>query len=208
MTRTPRDSFNNNAADHGDRPALPCPDAPALLLIDIQKKYCDPAGHRGTAETAAVARKIASIVPAFRAAGLPLYPVYAHRSYDAPDIDFYEFIPAPHDTVIRKDADSAFKGSKINTILRRDGCRTLLVCGFNLNACVFDTVCDALDAGYAVWLLRDLTGNDRRNPQEREAHYLERMTKMGVHVTDAATALAHLPRGSAPRRRHLLTPDD
>ena len=52
----------------------------ALLVIDVQKEFCDPAGRRGNGETEEISGRIQSIVPAFRKAGVPVYAVYFSRN--------------------------------------------------------------------------------------------------------------------------------
>lgn len=153
----------------------------ALLVIDVQREYADPAQGRGNRETRQVTRRINSLIPAFRAAGLPAYVVYFSDFEKKPeDIDFYMFRPNPEDKLIAKDHDSAFKGSNIDKILKSDKRKTLLTCGFNLNACVFKTVMDARDHGFDVVLLRDLTGNDNENDRSQTQERLAEMQKRGV----------------------------
>ncbi len=153
----------------------------ALLVIDVQKEYADPAQGRGNRETRQVTRRINSLIPAFRAAGLPAYVVYFSDYEKKPEeIDFYIFRPNPEDKLIAKDEDSAFRGSDIKKILKGDKRKTLLTCGFNLNACVFKTVMDARDNGFNVVLLRDLTGNDNENDRSQTESRLEQMRARGV----------------------------
>jgi nicotinamidase-related amidase len=153
----------------------------ALLVIDVQKEFADPAQGRGNRETEQVTHRINSLIPAFRAAGLPAYVVYFSDFERKPeDIDFYIFRPIPEDKLIAKDHDSAFRGSEIKKILKADKRKTLITCGFNLNACVFKTVMDARDHGFEVVLLRDLTGNDNDNDRSKTEEHLEKMKKRGV----------------------------
>lgn len=162
----------------------------ALLLIDVQKEFADPAQERGNHETRQVSRRINSLIPAFRAAGLPAYVVYFDEDNRKPeDIDFYLFRPSAGDKLIAKDDDSAFRGSDIKSILRRDKRKTLLACGFNLNACVYKTVMDARSNGFNVVLLRDLTGNDKENDNSDTDERLKRMQKKGVKVMNSLDLL-------------------
>lgn len=160
----------------------------ALLIIDVQKEFADPAQGRGNTETRNVTKRINSLIPAFRAAGMPAYVVYFSDYEKNPqDIDFYMFRPHPQDKLIAKDEDSAFKGSNIKKILKHDKRKTLLACGFNLNACVFKTVMDARDNGFEVVLLRDLTGND--NDRTKTDEQIEKMKKRGVKFVNSIDLL-------------------
>jgi len=182
----------------------------ALLVIDVQKEFADPAQGRGNRETEQVTHRINSLIPAFRAAGLPAYVVYFSDFERKPeDIDFYIFRPIPEDKLIAKDHDSAFRGSEIKKILNADKRKTLITCGFNLNACVFKTVMDARDHGFEVVLLRDLTGNDNDNDRSKTEEHLEKMKKRGVRFVRSLDLLEDIsdfkkdtplpqPRGPRP----------
>jgi nicotinamidase-related amidase len=174
----------------------------ALLVIDVQREFCDPDGRRGNAETAEVSKRIQSLVPEFRKAGVPIYAVYfsEEKKKNASDIDFYEFTPHPDDVLVAKNADSAFKGSNIKKILQRDKRKTLLTCGFNLNACVKSTAMDALIEGFDVCLLRDLTGNDNGNDYSNITNdTLTKVRDMGATIEKSDTVLARLrDRKNAP----------
>jgi nicotinamidase-related amidase len=191
----PRGAFNTAATDK--RAVQPAARLPALLLIDIQKKFCDPDLHRGNDETVRVSYRIMSATREFRQAGLPFYPIYFTRSRQEPlrKIDFYGFVPTPDDTIFQKNTDSAFDSTSIGPTLKRDGYTDLLVCGFNLNACVRDTILDAASNGFKVALLRDLTGNDNHNNPAESEKTLATLTKAGVIITSSQTALTRLRTG-------------
>lgn len=135
----------------------------ALLVIDVQKMFCDPQGRLGNAQTEEVSKRIQSLVPEFRKAGVPVYAVYFGGEKEASEIDFYKFRPAQEDTLVAKSDVSAFKSSDIKNTLQKDGKKLLLTCGFNLSACVLSTVMDARAEGFEVCLLRDLAGDDNDN---------------------------------------------
>lgn len=145
----------------------------AVLLIDVQDIFCDPKGPRGSDETKEVSERIGSIIPAFRAAGIPVYAVYTespyNKSYHKRRADknntqgFYKYHPVAGDCIVAKTWDSAFQSTELDKILKKDGRRKLLVCGFNFSACVKETVIAARNHGYETWLMPDLTGNDSLN---------------------------------------------
>lgn len=53
------------------------------------------------------------------------------------------------------DAYSAFQGTRLESLLRQKDIERLLVCGLATDYCVFETVKDALKAGFQVCVLRD-----------------------------------------------------
>jgi nicotinamidase-related amidase len=162
----------------------------ALVIIDVQKKYCDPKGKRGNRETGQIAKRIQKLAPQFRKAGIPVYVVYfADKPQKEQSIDFYEFRPETGDILIRKDMDSAFQGSEIKTVLQQHGRRRLLTCGFNLNACVCSTVMDAIGEGFDVRLLLDLTGNVNENDSSNARKYVRKMKRKGAIISNAAREL-------------------
>jgi nicotinamidase-related amidase len=170
----------------------------ALVVIDVQKEFCDPAGARGNAETREVSERIKRLVPEFRKAGIPTYVVYFSKKAKHPwRIDFYKFKPDKGDVLIPKSDDSAFRGSNIRKVLERDNRKTLLACGFNLNACVRRTLLDAVAQGFDVHLLRDLTGNDNNNDGCNAESYVEEMMRSGVHISRSDVELGKIARRSA-----------
>lgn len=166
----------------------------ALLVIDVQKEFCDPAGHRGNKITERTSKRIKELVPEFRKAGVPVYAVYfSERPLKKEDIDFYQFEPENSDALIAKNANSAFQGSEIEDILRKHNRKTLLTCGFNLDACVHYTAIDARKLGFDVQVIRDLSGNGKTNSHGKKAtKYIREMIKQGVEITTSRKALERL----------------
>ena len=137
----------------------------ALLVVDVQKEFCDPQDphRRGTPETVKVSERIQSLVPAFRDANIPVYAVYYSADGEKPadEIDFFKFTPEEGDTLVAKSTDSAFRSGNLKDLLTQRNHGLLLACGFNQAACLKETVIDARYAGFEVCLLEDLVGNDR-----------------------------------------------
>ena len=170
-------------------------DETALLVIDVQKAYCDPKhpARRGSKRTVAVAEKIQSLVPAFRKAGIPVYAVYFSMEGKKPrnEIDFFKFKPARKDRLVAKFANSAFAGSDIEYMLNGHKRKTLLVCGFNTGACVAETVYDAMDAGFKVCLMKDLSANDASiRPGIRQD--IKDMEEMGAVIATSSKILSRI----------------
>jgi maleamate amidohydrolase len=66
-----------------------------------------------------------------------------------------EIAPEDSDIVIGKVGPSAFFSSPLDTLLRRRGCDTVLVCGESTSGCVRATVVDAHSRGYYVGVVHD-----------------------------------------------------
>lgn len=165
----------------------------ALLVIDVQKEFCDPRKKRGNQETDRIAKRIQSVIPAFRKASIPTYVIYFKGDNDVlaklGRIDFHHFTPDPADMLIAKNRDSAFQGSPIGDILKRHNRTKILTCGFNLNACVYETVIDACKNGFEVSVLEDLVGNDNRNGSAYTPKYVRNMKNLGVMFSSSDEAL-------------------
>ena len=75
------------------------------------------------------------------------------------DVLKYSAIVAPRegDYYIRKHVHSAFFDTRLDTLLRNLGCKTLVCVGFALDMCLGTTMIDALWRNYRVLLLRDCT---------------------------------------------------
>jgi len=166
----------------------------ALLVIDVQKQFCDPDDWmgNGSEETVQVSERVKDLTPAFRKAGIPVYAVHFGKpEKDASAIDFYKFIPEPGDTLVAKNMRSAFLGGNIREILDRDHRKLLLTCGVYLNQCVRETVEDAVDQGFDVCLLRDMTG-DYKGDADNTDQNLTAMTRKGIAVLQSGQVLEAL----------------
>ncbi len=170
------------------------PKADALLLIDVQREFCDPSGRRGNIDTEWTSRHIATAVPKIRDLQIPIYSIYfGYHDKPGSDVDFYQYEYHPTDILIRKTRDSAFRGSDIDCHLRKKKHKNLLVMGFNTSACVMDTVIDGLKNGYKMWLAADCIGNDENNPQNPKEQ-LKEMYNMGARFVTSGEALEKLAK--------------
>ena len=163
------------------------PERCALLVIDVQKEFCDPQ-WRGNDETISIAGQIATLAPAFREAGATLYAIYISS---VPERNFHRFIPDEEsDIIVPKDDESAFRGSNIQTLLKKNGHTHILACGFNLSACVKETAKDACKKKYDTTLLKDLTGNGRVDISRDVNTELSYYRKTGCRLASASDILA------------------
>ena len=182
------------------------PDQVALLVIDVQHEFCDPADERGNKETEEVAGKIQTAVPEFRKAGIDVYAIYFDNttSKDPKDVDFYKFRPEDGDTLVAKTTDSAFSSSNIDMLLKRRGYKHLLVCGFNMASCVRRTIIAAHNHGYRVTLLEDLTGNDNLNGPAMVATARRLFKKNGTNLSNMGDVLGAINCSSSEKARRAM----
>lgn len=176
----------------------------ALMVIDVQKQFCDPQTNykRGSFETNLIATNIQDASTAFRKASIPVYAVhFGTKAKTAAEVDFHHFAPTPKDTLISKITNSAFEGpnNQTNKTLSDDGRKLLLMCGFNLSACVMTTAIDAVTYGYDVCVLEDLTGNDGSNRHCNKAIDIQIMKDSGVTFASSAEALRAIMAAKAPK---------
>ena len=83
------------------------------------------------------------------------------REYHASPSDVLQYsnviAPRPGDYFVRKHTHSAFFDTRLDTLLRNLGVRTLLCAGFALDVCLGNTMMDAVWRNYRCLLLRDCT---------------------------------------------------
>jgi len=149
----------------------------ALIVVDMQKVFCEPEGALYVPSTEAITPRIQRIADACRSAGVPV--VYLRhivrgdgsdtgRMRDIyPDVDevlerrnpMVEIIDqlAPHsqDVVVDKLFYSGFHGTDLDTVLRSRDVDTLIVCGTVTNVCCDTTIRDAVHREYKVIVLSD-----------------------------------------------------
>ncbi|GAA3853800.1 isochorismatase family protein [Celeribacter arenosi] len=129
-------------------------DHTALILIDIQKGFDDPAwGARNNPGAEAAAGRL---LAHFRSNHLPVYHV--HHVSDAKGSPLsgagvaFKTVVAPkaRETVIEKHAHSAFDGTDLAQRLALRNVRDLVICGLPTGACVSATARDASALGLNV----------------------------------------------------------
>lgn len=165
------------------------PEHTAVLVVDIQNDFCAPDGYigrkfgcDGAANEALAARNVA-LTDAARAAGSLIVwikaiydPVYLSapmlmkggsagnevRCVDGSwGAEFFNVAPKEGDLVIRKHRYSAFSGTSLDNLLRRNGIRTTVITGVSTNICVDSTLREAFNLGYYVVIPRDcVAGNN------------------------------------------------
>jgi maleamate amidohydrolase len=185
---------------------------PAVLVIDVVRAYLDPESplYAGVEEAVAAA---ARLVAAARSRGLPVIftrVVYAPGGADGGQ--FYRKVPAlacfdagspfgafaadpaPQDgeVIITKQYASAFFGTSLAATLTTGGIDTLLICGLSTSGCVRASAVDALQYGFAPFVVADACGD--RDPRPHEANLFDLQAKY-AEVVDLPGALALLGGG-------------
>ncbi len=168
----------------------------AHVVIDVQRKFCAPDMAHGNYHTHRVAGKIASALPAFRAAGIRTVIVYGDNFNDGYDNALggpYRIEADPtRDILVPKRLNSAFTGGNLDNVLKALGVKNLFVSGFNAKFCVRETVEDALSLHYRVALVAGLIGQDKRECPSVIPRNIDYMVRLGACRTTTADALRFL----------------
>lgn len=164
------------------------PQTTMLLVIDVQERFVRADSSYGSDEAEKIAGRIQSLSHEFRKASIPACAVYFDFC-DREKPDFYIFSPEKKDLIIRKEEKSAFGSSNIKERLDERGIKTLLACGFYKGYCVHDTVIDACNKAFSVFVLEDLVGEARSCTNDLA--YRD-MRRAGAKVTHSGVVLARL----------------
>ena len=194
---------------------LPFGQRPALLIVDLVMAYLDPSSPLYLAAGASVLAANERLAAAFRAADLPI--VFTGVAYQAGGADgglFYRKVPAlrqfdagspggrfppslqprADEIVVIKQYASAFFGTSLASTLRSLGVDCVLITGFSTSGCVRATALDALQSGFAPFVVREGCGD--RDAVPHESNLFDLQAKYAEVITEA-DALALL--GSVTR---------
>ena len=163
--------------------------ASALLVIDLQRYFFEPESPAFLAGAANVLPYARALIGAFRAEGRPVvFTRHEHRREDAGDQmrrwwgdklpwkgdPLSELIgailPERDETVIAKDRYSAFEGTSLDTLLRRQGIDTVVLCGVMTNLCVETTARDAFLKDFQPVIAENACAG--RTPEHHQASIL------------------------------------
>jgi nicotinamidase-related amidase len=135
----------------------------ALLLVDVQKAFDEP--RWGPRNNPHAEGNIARLLTAWRKAGAPVVHVFhdsrtvgssLHRDH-AGNAPKPEAFPREGEPQFRKNVNSAFIGTPLETYLRSEGIEMLVVVGLTTNHCVSTTVRMASNLGFRTAIVSDAT---------------------------------------------------
>jgi maleamate amidohydrolase len=193
---------------------------PALVIVDVVMAYFDKASpfYAGADDVLATNQRL---LAAARTASIPV--IFTNVMYQPGGADgglFYRKIPAlkvfdrgsplgafppglrpdSGDIVITKQYASAFFGTELAAKLSELKIDTLLITGLSTSGCVRATALDALQHGFAPFVVRDACGD--RHPAPHEANLFDLQAKYAEVVTSAKAMelLANLISGERAHR--------
>jgi nicotinamidase-related amidase len=149
----------------------------ALLVIDMQRFFLDPASPTFTCGGLAILPTLKRLIAAFRKAGRPvIHTRHVHHPdrLDAgimgwwwegmclegsPESEVHEQLaPLSHEKVVLKHRYSTFYNTDLETVLRCLRIEDLVISGIMTNMCCESTARDAYYRDYRVFFLADGTG--------------------------------------------------
>ncbi len=175
---------------------------PALLIVDFVMAYLDPASPLYAQVEDALASN-ERLLAAARAAAIPVF--FTNVVYQADGADgglFYKKIPSLRvflegsplgafppslqpmegERVISKQFASAFFGTSLAETLSGEDIDTLLITGLSTSGCVRATALDALQSGFAPFVVREACGD--RHPAPHEANLFDLQAKYAEVVSE------------------------
>jgi maleamate amidohydrolase len=196
------------AAGFGGR--LPFGTRPALLIVDVCNAYLDPNSPLYAGVESALASNI-HLVDAARLAGVPV--VFTRVLYSADGADgglFYRKVPAlkaylpgnplgdfpagfgprADEVVVTKQYASAFFGTTLASTLTAMRTDCLLITGFSTSGCVRATALDALQHGFAPFVVREACGDRAEGPHESNLFDLQAKYAEVVSEAEALKLIA------------------
>jgi nicotinamidase-related amidase len=143
----------------------------ALVLIDVQKGFDDPRwGRRNNPEAET---NIARLLTAWRKTGRPMFHIQ-HRSRrpgsvlgpESPGFEIKDAAkPQTGEPIIQKSVNSAFIGTDLESRLKKNGLRTVVLVGLTTDHCVSTTARMAGNLGFDTYVVSDATATfDRVGP--------------------------------------------
>lgn len=189
-----------------ERRSIPLGARPALVLVDMQTGFTDPACALGAPSDPVVAANIA-LLEKFRRQSLPVFftrVIYSGQEASVfrarvpaldllkPGADWVEIDPRlerrPDEPVIDKHWASGFFDTDLADQLRQAGADCLVVTGLTTSGCVRATAVDGLQHNFPVFVVREAVGD--RNAEAHAANLFDLHAKYADVVSlDAFGAL-------------------
>lgn len=181
---------------------LPFGQRPALLIVDFVMAYLEPSSalYAGVEDALASNERLLS---AAHASGLPV--IFTNVEYESGGADgglFYRKLPALKafdrgsplgafppslqpslsDAVVTKQYASAFFGTGMDALLRESDIDTLLITGLSTSGCVRATALDAMQYGFAPFVVREACGD--RHPSPHDAALFDLQAKYAEVISE------------------------
>lgn len=151
----------------------------ALIIIDVQKGFDDPRwGRRNNPQAES---NIHRLLEAWRKSQMPVFYIQ-HCSKvsdsplrpDTPGNEIKDIVePLSGEPVVRKNVNSAFIGTDLESQLRRKGIGTLVIVGITTDHCVSTTARMAGNMGFDVYVVSDATATFNRTGPEGKTYNAE-----------------------------------
>ena len=182
-------------------------DGDALIIVDVQNDFL-PGGKLAVPHGDEVVPVLNDYIDLFLTKGLPIiatrdwHPVN-HCSFQAqggpwpphciansPGAGFAAGLRLPEEFMIvskaaapDKDAYSGFEGTELEAVLRSHGVRRVFVGGLATDYCVLNTVKDALENRYQVYVLNDAIRAVNAHPDDGRKAEQEMVSKGAIMMT-------------------------
>jgi nicotinamidase-related amidase len=138
---------------------------PALLLVDIQKGFDDIQYWGGHRNNPAAELKAGELLQMWRKLQLPVFhiqhcstnPVSPLHETNAGNAFKELILPIEGETIIKKNVNSAFIGTDLQTRLEKEKITTLVIAGLTTDHCISTTTRMAGNLGFDAFLVADAT---------------------------------------------------
>lgn len=187
----------------------------ALLVVDMQKFFLDPASPSFTCGGLAILPNLRSLIHVFRQAGRPvIFTRHVHNPdrsdagimawwwkgmclEGSPESEIHpELAPLNSEKVIFKHRYSAFYNTDLETVLRVLKIEDIVISGIMTNMCCESTARDAYYRDYRVFFLSDGTGSVT---EEMHLASLVNLAFGFAWVTNVDTIITQMHPGISPK---------
>lgn len=180
-------------------------DKTALIVIDMENGFINPASAQCIAGAKATVPACARVISFCREKSIPVFFVTRHYRADGSDVEHTrllswrsggramsdgcaeeisadmpeEFSPCDGDYFIVKQRYSAFFATELDLLLRRLGTETIILAGTTTPNCIRTTCYDGISLDYNVAVLSDCTSS---NSEEIQVSNLRDMANVGAVI--------------------------
>ncbi|MDA9951406.1 cysteine hydrolase [Oligoflexaceae bacterium] len=135
----------------------------AVLIVDMQYGFYERGDVEKSKELSALVRNQTELLTFAVQQKIPII-FLEYAGFGKTDTKLLKAVEGARVEHIKKDRDSGFSNSELESSLHSLGVDTIIVAGINGCCCIFNTALDATDAGFDVYTSPDLIGNLNHNP--------------------------------------------